>query len=281
MAWHEWPLILFTVLAQTAVGAFLVLGCIILSGRLSLDEYERLHRNMFFIWVLMGLGFLASTMHLGSPLRALNALNQVGNSWLSNEILTGSLFFATGGFYWLLSVFDKGAKSLGKALLMIAMTVGVGFMFAMIKVYLIDTVPTWNNIFTPTMFILTSIISGLIFAHLILCASDHNLPALDNALPLLGGTAVSICIISTVNHMISLSYINTAITSASDLIPNLMQLQTLRIALLLAALGIWFVPRLINMRPRVSIMLLSFVFVFTSELINRSLFYGLHMTAGV
>ena len=54
MAWHEWPLILFTVLSQTAVGAFLVLGCVSLSGKLSSDEDTRLHRSMFFLWALMG-----------------------------------------------------------------------------------------------------------------------------------------------------------------------------------------------------------------------------------
>ncbi|MFZ6043486.1 DmsC/YnfH family molybdoenzyme membrane anchor subunit, partial [Vibrio natriegens] len=82
---------------------------------------------------------------LGSPLRAFNALNQVGSSWLSNEIFTGSLFFALGGGYWLLEILDNGAQILRKVLLLAAMTVGIVFMYSMIKVYMIDTVPTWNT----------------------------------------------------------------------------------------------------------------------------------------
>lgn len=281
MAWHEWPLILFTVLAQTAVGAFLLLGCIILSQKLSVTEHVKLHRNMFFIWVLMALGFLASTMHLGNPLRAINALNQVGHSWLSNEILTGSAFFAIGGFYWLLEVIDTGPKSLRKGLLALGMLIGVAFMFSMIKVYLIDTVPTWNTIYTPLMFVLTTIISGLIFGHLLLSGASHKMVALDNALPIIGGIAVSVCVIATMSQMISLHDINTAVTSAIDLIPNLMQLQILRISLLLLAAGIWIMPRLINTRPRVPVMLLSFAFVITSELISRGMFFGLHMSVGM
>lgn len=281
MAWHEWPLILFTVLAQTAVGAFLLLGCIILAGKLCIGESDRLHKNMFFIWVLMGLGFMASTVHLGSPLRAMNALNQVGSSWLSNEIFTGSLFFAAGGFYWLLEVLDKGAESLRKALLVIAMIIGVSFMYSMIKVYLIDTVPTWDTIYTPMAFILTTIISGLIFGHMLLTASDHKMAALDNALPLFGAIAVAVSVIATVSQMISLGDINTAIVSASDLIPDMMQLQILRVGLLLAALGVWFVPRLMVSRPGVPVMLLSFILVFSSELVSRGMFYGLHMTVGM
>lgn len=46
----------------------------------------------------MGIGFLASVMHLGSPLRAFNSLNRIGASALSNEIASGALFFAVGGF---------------------------------------------------------------------------------------------------------------------------------------------------------------------------------------
>lgn len=281
MAWHEWPLIVFTVLAQTAVGAFLLLGCIILSGKLCDEAQEKLHRNMFFIWVVMGLGFLASVMHLGNPFRAINALNQLGESWLSNEILTGSAFFAAGGLYWLFSVLEVGSKSLRKALLVLGMIIGVGFMFSMIKVYLIDTVPTWNNVYTPLMFILTTIISGMIFGHLLLSGASHKMETLDNALPLIGGIAVSVCVIGIISHMISLHDINTAVASASKLIPNMMELQILRTSLLLLAAGIWFVPRLINSRPRVPIMLLSFVFIITSELISRGIFFGLHMTAGV
>ncbi|MDT1838001.1 dimethylsulfoxide reductase, partial [Acinetobacter baumannii] len=81
------------------VGATIVSGL----GWLALgDQREarrRLVRNMFFIWLLMGIGFLASVMHLGSPLRAFNSLNRIGASALSNEIASGALFFAVGGFW--------------------------------------------------------------------------------------------------------------------------------------------------------------------------------------
>ncbi|WP_273859881.1 DmsC/YnfH family molybdoenzyme membrane anchor subunit [Photobacterium sp. GSS17] len=281
MAWHEWPLILFTVLAQTAVGAFLLLGAVILGNKLCVGVTGRLHKGMFFIWVLMGLGFMASTMHLGSPLRAFNALNQVGSSWLSNEIFTGSLFFALGGGYWLLEILDKGAQSLRKVLLLAAMTVGIVFMYSMIKVYLIDTVPTWNTVYTPLAFVLTTIISGLIFGHLILASAQHKLARLDNALPLFGAIAVAVSLVAIISQMLSLDAIHSAVVSASELIPNLAQLQILRVGLLIGALAVWFIPRLMNSRPGVAIIALSFILVLCSELIGRGVFYGLHMTVGV
>ena len=281
MAWHEWPLILFTVLAQTAVGAFLLLGAVILGGKLCVGVSHRLHKGMFFVWVLMGLGFTASTMHLGSPFRALNALNQVGSSWLSNEIFTGSLFFALGGGYWLLEMLDKGAESLRKVLLMAAMAVGVAFMYSMIKVYLIDTVPTWNTAYTPLAFVMTTVISGLILGHLILTAAKHKIEALDTALPIIGAIAVAVSLTALVSQMISLDAIHTSVASAAELIPNMAQLQIIRVGLLLAALAVWFIPRLMNSRPGVPVMGLSFALVLMSELVGRGVFYGLHMTTGI
>ncbi|MGN2670845.1 dimethyl sulfoxide reductase anchor subunit family protein [Aliivibrio fischeri] len=281
MAWHEWPLILFTVLSQTAVGAFLVLGCVTLSGKLSQDEDTRLHRNMFFIWVLMGLGLIASTMHLGSPLRAFNALNRVGSSWLSNEIFASSLFFAAGGFYWLLKVVNKGSDALKKGLLLISMVIGISFMYAMIKVYLINTVPTWNSIYTPIMFLLTMAISGLAFAHTLLVATNHKHAELNNALPVFASIALAISLIATVSQLIGLSHISSAIVVASDIIPNMATLQVLRLGLLFVGFVLMFSPRLMSSQPKLPVILLSFVCILVSELINRGVFYGLHMSVGM
>jgi anaerobic dimethyl sulfoxide reductase subunit C (anchor subunit) len=68
---------------------------------------QRIVRVMFGLWVLMGIGFIASMLHLGTPMRALNSLNRIGSSALSNEIASGSLFFAVGGIGWLLAMAGK------------------------------------------------------------------------------------------------------------------------------------------------------------------------------
>ncbi len=281
MALHEWPLMLFTVLAQTSVGAFLVLGGLLLSGRLSLNEENRLHRAMFFLWALMGLGFMASTAHLGSPLRAVNALNQIGSSWLSNEIFFGSFFFAAGGFYWLLSILNKGPVQVRKMLLAAAMLIGIVFMYAMIKVYLINTVPTWNNIFTPLGFILTMLLSGLLFAQLLLAGAQSKLTRLHKVLPIVGAVAAVVSLIVTVLQMVDLSGINTAVTAASGIIENMGQLQFIRGALMLAALGLWLKPVISADKPTTLILVPAFVLMFASEFIARGIFYGLHMTVGM
>lgn len=89
--WHEWPLIIFTVLGQCVVGGFIVLALALIKGDLTREQQQRVVRSMFGLWVLMGVGFIASTLHLGSPMRAFNSLNRVGASSLSNEIASGAL----------------------------------------------------------------------------------------------------------------------------------------------------------------------------------------------
>ncbi len=83
--WHEWPLVIFTVLGQCVVGALIVSGIGWFAAKNDADR-QRIVRGMFFLWLLMGIGFIASVMHLGSPLRAFNSLNRIGASGLSNEI---------------------------------------------------------------------------------------------------------------------------------------------------------------------------------------------------
>ena len=68
MLYPELPLVVFTVLAQTAVG-----GYITMAGRLSqmdstAKQRQPLVLSMFILWAFMAIGFAASTMHLGSHL---------------------------------------------------------------------------------------------------------------------------------------------------------------------------------------------------------------------
>ncbi|HCL5079627.1 TPA: dimethyl sulfoxide reductase anchor subunit, partial [Salmonella enterica] len=113
--------VLFTVLGQCVVGALIVSGLGWLAAKDDTIARQRIVRSMFFLWLVMGLGFLASIMHLGSPMRAFNSLNRVGASALSNEIASGSVFFAVGGIGWLLAVLKKLPSALRALWLIITM----------------------------------------------------------------------------------------------------------------------------------------------------------------
>ena len=96
--WHEWPLMIFTVFGQCVAGGFIVLALALLKGNLNAEQQQRLVLSMFGLWVLMGIGFIASTLHLGSPMRAFNSLNRVGASSLSNELPAGQFSLPSVGW---------------------------------------------------------------------------------------------------------------------------------------------------------------------------------------
>ncbi|VEA87332.1 anaerobic dimethyl sulfoxide reductase subunit C [Salmonella enterica subsp. enterica serovar Goldcoast] len=159
--WHEWPLMIFTVFGQCVAGGFIVLALALMKGDLRAETQQRVIACMFGLWVLMGIGFIASMLHLGSPMRAFNSLNRVGASALSNEIASGSVFFAVGGIGWLLAVLKKLPPALRTLWLIITMVLGVVFVWMMVRVYnSIDTVPTWYSVWTPLGFFLTLFMGG-------------------------------------------------------------------------------------------------------------------------
>ena len=276
--WHEWPLVLFTVLGQCVAGALIVSGYGWLTAK---DERvkQRIVRSMFFLWLVMGIAFLASVMHLGSPLRAFNSLNRIGASALSNEIASGPLFFAVGGLWWLVAFLGKMPATLGKIWLLLSMLLGLVFVYAMTNVYQIDTVPTWYNGYTTLVFFMTMLLSGPLFAALLLRAAGVSCsPARFAGISVL---ALLVTVAVVVLQGLSLGEIHSSVQNAGALVPDYASLQVWRILLLVAGLGCWICPLVRRKEPSVGGLALGLVSVLAGEIIGRGLFYGLHMTVGM
>ena len=276
--WHEWPLVLFTVLGQCVAGALIVSGYGWLTAK---DEVakQRIVRSMFFLWLVMGIAFLASVMHLGSPLRAFNSLNRVGASALSNEIASGSLFFAVGGLWWLVAFLGKMPATLGKIWLLLSMLLGLVFVYAMTNVYQIDTVPTWYNGYTTLALFMTMLQSCTLFAPLLKVAAGVSCsPARFAGISVL---ALLVTVAVVVLQGLSLGEIHSTVQNAGALVPDYASLQVWRILLLVAGLGCWICPLVRRKEPSVGGLALGLVSVLAGEIIGRGLFYGLHMTVGM
>ena len=277
--WHEWPLVLFTVLGQCVVGATIITGMGWLAARNERADERRIVLNMFFLWVIMGIAFFASVLHLGSPLRAFNSLNRIGSSALSNEIASGSVFFAVGGFWWLLSVIGKMPATLGRIWLVISMVLGLIFVWAMTRVYQIDTVPTWYNGYTTASFFLTVVLTGPLFAALLLKLAkvpfNGKFFASLSVLALLASLAV------VVMQTSELGFIHSSVQQANALLPDWGSLQVWRFVLLVAGLGCWLCPLLRRVPSHTIGLAIGLLLVLAGEFIGRGLFYGLHMTVGM
>ena len=110
---YEWPLLVFTFLAEAAVGTFICAGCaqLVFSRR-----SEEANRALFLPLlaaspVVLCIGLVASLMHLGQVVGAPSALLNIGSSWLSREILFGSL--ALVGFVVTVVVSRKSFGTVG------------------------------------------------------------------------------------------------------------------------------------------------------------------------
>ncbi|MEZ8125828.1 dimethyl sulfoxide reductase anchor subunit family protein [Vibrio splendidus] len=281
MIFHEWSLIFFTVLAQTAVGGYLLIGARALILGHDEEKLNSYKVPMFILWALMGLGFMFSTTHLGSPLRAFNAFNQLGSAWLSNEVFFGAAFFAVGGLQWLLSVLKKGGVAIQKALMVGAMVLGVIFMYAMINVYMINTVPTWDNIYTPLSFIMTMVVGGLLLSQFVIVFANDSRFTVDRNITMLAVIAVAISLLVTVGKLNLIGDIQTSTAKASELVDGLGSYVILQVALLMASLLIWILPMLNKAKVNPVNLSLALVLFLASELIGRGLFYSLHMTSGL
>lgn len=275
---HEWPLILFTVLGQSIAGAVIVTGLAWLSTE-DKQQKQRIVNAMLALWVLMGLGFLASMMHMGSPLRAFNSMNRVFSSSLSNEVLFGSIFFALGGLWWLLAVLKKMPEGLGKIGLLITMVMGLLFVWAMTRVYMISTVPTWNTPHTTIGFFMTVFVVGPILGTLLLRIAKF--PCHSGRLALISIVAYVITIASVLVQSGEISLIATSVQSASALVPDFGMLQMVRLVATSLGLMLWILPLMKQNQPSVISLLIGTLLVLFGELIGRGLFYGLHMTVGM
>ncbi|WP_130098459.1 dimethyl sulfoxide reductase anchor subunit family protein [Siccibacter turicensis] len=277
--WHEWPLVLFTVLGQCVVGGTIVTGGAWLACGRNSEQQQRIVRAMFFLWVLMGAGFIASMMHLGSPLRAFNSLNRIGESALSNEIASGSLFFALGGFWWLLTVLGKMPAALGKLWLVVTMLAGLVFVQAMTLVYQIDTVPTWYTGYTTLGFFMTVLLGGPLLGATLLSAARYR--GKTSRLALVSVLALLVSIGAALMQGVSLAAIASSVQQASALVPDYGMLQIWRMALLVLGLACWIVPLVRRSHPQTAVLATGFVLVVVAEMIGRGVFYGLHMTVGM
>ncbi len=277
--WHEWPLVLFTVLGQCVVGAVIVMGLAWHAASNNSELQQKIVRSMFFIWVLMGVAFIASAMHLGSPLRAFNSLNRVGHSALSNEIASGSVFFAVGGFWWLITVLKKMPVAIGRVWLAATIVLGLVFVWAMTRVYQIDTVPTWHNGYTTLSFFMTVLLGGPLLGTMLLQSIGFRFQNIK--LATLSVLALFVAIAVIVLQGGELAGIQSSVQQARALVPDYASLQVWRIALLALGLGCWICPLMRRTQPSTFGLLIGFVLVVIGECIGRGIFYGLHMTVGM
>ncbi|WP_162873000.1 dimethyl sulfoxide reductase anchor subunit family protein [Austwickia chelonae] len=159
---HELPLVAFTLIAQMSVGSFVVLGLIhLLNARVDPHVMDRVtDPALYAVGPLLVLGMGASTLHLGSPLRGINALRHLGTSWLSNEIAAGIVFLVLGAAFAAAQWFKVGTSRARQMLAGVTAGVGLFLVYCINRVYSLRTVPAWDTPYTLVDFFTTTLLLG-------------------------------------------------------------------------------------------------------------------------
>ncbi len=157
---HENAHAIFTLLAQTVMGAFVLLVCGSLFGPLSIIEPLQQIREstawlplLGILVALMGFGLFKLNMHLGKPHRFYRGFYNLRHSPVSREIAGVSLFFGSLAGFALFSVFDRQIPQLLVMLFSVTGLLGAALgSYYMYKLYRIPARPFWNHWQTASAF---------------------------------------------------------------------------------------------------------------------------------
>lgn len=304
---NEWSLIVFTILAQMGVGTFIIREVI---HFLAIKKYgtESVHQtadaSLLAIGATMILATIVSFFHLGNPLKAYRALTNLGSSWLSREILFVLLFTAAV----LVLIFLKWLRIIKPAVrrwvVFLAGLAGLALIFCMTWVYMLPTVPVWNNPFTPlsfwtTTFLLGSLATTCGFAMLLglykrrTAVSNNRKIKIEFSRYALRFTAF-IALILIGLELLQAALFTTYLANAGNTAGRSLQLLgghysilVLRLLLLMTGAGLLFfvlyqnraVDRKIPVKNR--LVFIAFLAVLGAEVMGRYLFYALYASAGV
>jgi len=180
---RENPLVVFTLITQAVVGAFLVLFLGPLFGLDMLTSDAHPIARSAFLFGMIGVQTLAlvlSTLHLGRPHRFYRAFNNLRYSPVSREVAGVAVFYNLLGTYTVLTTFPQLSHWLPAGLLSGltalagygAALSGVAALYFMHKIYRIPARPFWNHwqvltSFYGSMLALGPLAIGLIFAPLV------------------------------------------------------------------------------------------------------------------
>lgn len=252
---HELPLVLFTVFAQSAIGAFILLLIAALCRRIG---DRQLAIGLFCAMCLFGVALTISTFHLGQPLRAFNTLFGAGRSPMSNEIVLAGVFAACGGIAALGLLINRGGRAGLIGLAWVAALAGLLFLAAVTRVYRLSTVPTWSSHYTTAIMLLTALIGG---GALAAALGARRLGIYVSMV----ATLISLCL--RPGYMVTLMVADSGMATA--------QLPWFSAQLILLALGL--AAGLINLRrrPVPGLLAAGAVVIIAGEVAGRIAFYNL------
>lgn len=279
---EEWPLLMFTLLSQLAIGTFIILTLVysILESKDSELAIKVIKPGMRAVGPLMVLALLLSLFHLGKPFAAYLSISNLGSSWLSREI------FTTGGFFvlWLVSYYFFRKGTVNKVLNWVASLTGLAAVYSMAGIYSASIKPAWADINTFIAFFGTTFVLGIIGALASISCSSRNeslkaeVYEVYKKLGLISLVAVLIPLLYLPIFVAGLSAGGDAGVASAQLFSGYALPLLLRWILSIAGLGVLFYmiykQAKVSQQAPMNMVYIALALVLTGEFIGRMLFYA-------
>lgn len=155
---HEWPLLIFTLLVQTAIGGMLALSIYVtLINKNEQNVYSLVKLPLIVISIISIIGLAASFTHLGTPMHALYTITNLKTSWFSREIIFVGAFI---GLTVLTTAWVLVKKEVQTILLYVTSFIGLCAVFVMASIYVNALIPAWDGIGTYIIFYAAALLTG-------------------------------------------------------------------------------------------------------------------------
>ncbi|MEL6375441.1 MAG: DmsC/YnfH family molybdoenzyme membrane anchor subunit [Pseudomonadota bacterium] len=151
-----YSVIVFTCASGAGYGLLMWLSAVHLFGRTLSPTYAIVGLTLALI--LISVGLLASTLHLGRPERAWRAFSQWRTSWLSREGVAAVITYIPAGLLWLSLVTGAGWSNLLGALAILGALVTVyctGMIYASLP-----TIRHWDQPLVAPLYLLFALATG-------------------------------------------------------------------------------------------------------------------------
>jgi anaerobic dimethyl sulfoxide reductase subunit C (anchor subunit) len=294
---REWALLVFTILGQTGAGLLFVLMVVraYVAAKADFALADRLtERPLYLVVPIMAVAFLASLLHLGSPLNILRAVPNLGSSWLSREVVIAVLFVVFAGLYTFLRWRKAGSDGLRTAFGWIAAVFALAFIYAMSMVYMIVTQPAWNTIATPLTFLSGSLLLGALATATALIFENAGKESKALVHTILQGLAIAAIVLLGIQFLvlpIYLAYLSTqgvaALASLNMMIGSYGAALFLRLFMIFAGAGVLaaYLYRNASLADKeqtlAKLAYSAFVLVLAGEVLGRFIFYVTHYRIGI
>jgi DMSO reductase anchor subunit len=257
-AWDDTALLLFTLLAQMAVGGLWATAWMFPSFWAFVGSDAILLRLLpcLVIGLCLGLGMLASLAHLGTKSNAWRIFTNLRHSSLSKEVFF-TLFFGLGLLTMSLAILQRQDMTLGVAF---AAIMGIGLVYNMAQVYRLPAAPGWNTWRTDAGFFVSALLLGIsIMTPLLVYASAFTGNQLSPGQPMVIGLSIAALLLTQLALMRKR--------------PGHTPVHEMRMGLILIGTTLAVITSLIASLNVTWAGIIIFVIVMLEELLGRWLFY--------